>query len=318
MPLKYNNFLKVKVKQKMMKKIKILGLLIITLILVACNHKNGKADGYGNFEATETTVSAQGNGQLLAFNVEEGQTLKLGDNVGYIDTIPLILKKEQLIATKNVITSKSAGVLSQINVLEAQLQTANISKNRIENLLKDGASTQQQLDDINGKIDVINQQIKSIEIQNSSVVNELKSMDAQLEQLEDQIIKSKIKNPINGTVLVKYAEAFEITAFGKPLYKIADLSTMQLRVYVSETQLTNIKIGQVVTVKVDAAEEMKSYKGTITWIAAEAEFTPKIIQTKKERVNLVYAVKVDVKNDGSLKIGMPAEMWISGTVVSNQ
>ena len=143
------------------------------------------------------------------------------------------------------------------------------------------------------------------------MVNELKSLDIQLEQLQDLLQKSSIINPISGTVLVKYAEPNEITAFGKPLYKIADLSTMQLRVYVSEPQLANIKIGQEVTIKIDEGETMKNYTGTISWIASEAEFTPKIIQTKEERINLVYAVKIDVKNDGSLKIGMPAEMWIS-------
>ena len=195
-------------------------------------------------------------------------------------------------------------------MLKEQLKTATISKNRIENLLKENAATQKQLDDINGQIDVINQQIRSVEIQNAPVVNELKNVDVQISQLEDLLQKSNIINPINGTVLVKYAEPNEITSFGKPLYKIADLSTMQLRVYVGEKQLSSIKIGQEVTVKIDSNEEMKNFKGTISWIASEAEFTPKIIQTKEERVNLVYAIKIDVKNDGSLKIGMPAEMWI--------
>lgn len=298
-----------------MKNIKLIGIIAFTIVLASCD-SNNKADGYGNFEATETTISAESNGKLLAFDVEEGQNLKKGIAIGYIDTVQLSLKKEQLFAARNVITSKSAGVLSQIGVLKAQLKTATTSKNRIEKLLKEEASTQQKLDDVNGKIDVIKQQIRSVEAQNAPVVNELRSIDAQLKQVEDQITKSNIINPINGTVLVKYAEPFEITNFGKPLYKIADLGTMQLRVYVSEAQLSTIKIGQKVTVKIDEGEEMKSYNGTITWIAAQAEFTPKIIQTKEERVNLVYALKIDVKNDGSLKIGMPAEMWIS--VNSNQ
>lgn len=289
----------------------ILGLIILITVFVSCNSGDYMADGYGNFEATETVISAEGNGKLLAFNIEEGKTLKMDDIVGYIDTIQLSLKKEQLLATKNVINAKSAGVLSQISVLRAQLKTATISKNRMENLMKENAGTQQQLDEINGKIDMLNQQIRSVEIQNSSVINELKSLDAQLMQIQDQISKSKIINPINGTVLVKYAEPFEITSFGKPLYKVADLNSLQLRVYVSETQLTSIKVGQKVTVKVDVAEGMKNYAGTITWISSDAEFTPKIIQTKEERVNLVYAVKIEVKNDGNLKIGMPAEMWVS-------
>jgi HlyD family secretion protein len=292
---------------------KIVALIIFTTVLASCNSGDDKADGYGNFEATETVISAEGNGKLLEFNIEEGITLKKGNAVGYIDTIQLNLKKEQLLATKNVINAKSAGVLSQISVLKAQLKTATISKNRIENLMKENAGTQQQLDEVNGKVDVINQQIRSVEVQNSSVINELKSLDAQLTQIEDQVTKSKIVNPVQGTVLVKYAEPFEIVGFGKPLYKIANLNSLQLRVYVSETQLTSIKIGQKVTVKVDVAEGMKSYSGTITWVASKAEFTPKIIQTKEERVNLVYAVKIEVKNDGILKIGMPAEMWISET-----
>ncbi len=289
----------------------ILGSLLIASFLTSCNNNNDKADGYGNFEATETTISAESNGKLIQFTIEEGQTLKEGAIVGLIDTIQLSLKKEQLVAAKNGISAKSRNVLSQINVLKAQLNTAEISKNRIENLLKSNAGTQKQLDDINGQIDVIKQQIKSVETQNAPIINEIKSINAQIKQLEDQIQKSIITNPVNGTVLVKYAEPNEITSFGRPLYKIADLNIMELRVYVSETQLASIKIGQNVTVKIDAGDTMKDYNGTITWVASEAEFTPKIIQTKEERVNMVYAVKINVKNDGNLKIGMPAEMWIS-------
>ena len=247
----------------------------------------------------------------MQFDVQEGNKLQQNTFVGYIDTIPLALKREQLLVSKDVVSSKSKGVLSQIAVLKAKLKTANTNKERTENLIRDNAGTQKQLDDILGEIDVINQQIRSVEIQNAPVVNELKSIDVQLKQIEDQIEKCKIVNPITGTVLTKYTEPNEITAFGKPLYKIADLEHMELRVYVSETQLANLKIGEEVTVKIDDKDDMKDYPGTITWIASEAEFTPKIIQTKEERVALVYAVKVTVKNDGSLKIGMPAEMWLN-------
>ena len=288
----------------------IFGLLITVSVLISCNSNSNLADGYGNFEAIETIISAESNGKLLQFNIEEGQTLAKDVVIGYIDTIQLSLKKDQLVASKNVISSKSKGVLSQISVLRSQLKTAKISKKRIENLIAANAGTQKQLDDIDGKIDMINNQIISVETQNAPIVNELKSIDVQVKQIEDQINKSILKNPVNGTVLVKYAEPNEVTAFGKPLYKIADLSMMQLRVYVSEIQLADIKIGHEVTVKIDSGDDMKSYNGIITWIASEAEFTPKIIQTKEERVNLVYAVKINVKNDGSLKIGMPAEMWI--------
>ena len=293
----------------------ILGLSIITTSLFSCDNSNNKADGYGNFEATEITVSAENNGKLMQFDIHEGKVLKKETFVGYIDTIQLSLKREQLQVSKAVISSKSKGVLSQINVLNAKLNTAMADKKRAENLLKDNAGTQKQLDDINSEIEVLKQQIRSIEIQNAPVVNELKNVDVQLKQLDDQIEKSKITNPVNGTVLAKYAEPNEITTFGKPLYKIADLSTMTLRVYVSETQLPDLKIGQEVTVKIDSNDGMKSYPGTITWIASEAEFTPKIIQTKEERVSLVYAIKIDVKNDGSLKIGMPAEMWINNSKI---
>ena len=289
----------------------IIGLSIAATTLFSCSDSNGKADGYGNFEATEITVSAENTGKLMQLEVSEGDQIVKDKFIGYIDTIPLALKREQLEVSKAVISSKSKGVLSQINVLNAQLKTANTNKERTENLIKDNAGTQKQLDDIQGEINVIKNQIRSVEIQNAPVVNELKSIDVQLKQIDDQIQKSKIINPINGTVLTKYAEPNEITVFGKPLYKIADLSIMQLRVYISETQLANIKIGQEVTVKIDDADTMKSYKGKISWIASEAEFTPKIIQTKEEGVALVYAVKVDVVNDGSLKIGMPAEMWVT-------
>ena len=288
----------------------IFGIGLIVTSLFSCGNDNGKADGYGNFEATEITISAENNGKLMQFDVNEGDLLQKEAFVGYIDTIPLALKREQLQVSKDVISSKSKGVLSQISVLSAKLKTANTNKNRVENLIRDNAGTQKQLDDVAGEIDVIKSQIRSVEIQNAPVVNELKSIDVQIKQINDQIQKSKIVNPLNGTVLTKYAEPNEITAFGKPLYKIADLSTMELRVYVSETQLANLKIGQHVTVKIDDADAMKSFEGTISWIASEAEFTPKIIQTKEERVALVYALKVNVVNDGSLKIGMPAEMWI--------
>jgi HlyD family secretion protein len=288
-----------------------IGISFAFLSFTSCGNSNGKADGYGNFEATEITVSAENNGKLMAFQLNEGDELKKDAFIGYIDTIPLALKREKLLISKDVVSSKSQGVLSQISVLNAKLKTANINKVRTENLIKDNAGTQKQLDDILGEIDVIKQQIRSVEIQNAPVVNELKSIDVQILEINDLIEKCKIINPIDGTVLTKYAEPDEITVFGKPLYKIADLNTMELRVFVSETQLANLKIGEKVIVKIDDLETMKDYEGTISWIASEAEFTPKIIQTKEERVALVYAVKIIVINDGSLKIGMPAEMWLN-------
>lgn len=294
-------------------------LIVIALpSLLSCNGSGDKADGYGNFEATETTISAEANGKILFFDVEEGNVIEENKVVGVIDTIQLSLKRDQLWAAKNTIFSKSRNVLSQREVLKEQLKVAQNDQTRIENLIKENAGTQKQLDDINGQMDILGQQMKSVETQNAPIVNEVKGIEVQIQQIEDQIEKSIIKNPIKGTVLVKYAEPNEIMSFGKPLYKIADLDEMDLRVYLSETQLPGIKIGQEVTAKIDAADGMKSFKGTISWISDTAEFTPKIIQTKEERVNLVYALKIRVKNDGSLKIGMPAEMWIGEPVGSSQ
>ncbi|WP_367754054.1 HlyD family secretion protein [Flavobacterium sp. WC2430] len=289
---------------------KILTLLIFGS-LFSCNNSDDKADGYGNFEATETTISAETNGKLTFLNVEEGAVLEPNIQIGLVDTIQLYLNKQQLIASRNTIVSKSKNVLSQEQVLQEQLKTTLIEKKRIENMYAENAATKRQVDEIDGKVNVLKEQIKSVGTQNAPITNEAKSIDVQIEKIDDQILKSKIINPIKGTVLAKYAETNEITSFGKPLYKIADISQMTLRVYVSETLLPKIKIGQKVTVKIDAESAMKNYSGTISWISASAEFTPKIIQTKEERVNLVYAVKVTVVNDGSLKIGMPAEMWIT-------
>ena len=291
-----------------MKKISI--IILATMGLISCNKNNDKADGYGNFEATEITVSSEANGKIEFLKVEEGDELKSQSQVVLVDTLQLYFAKQKLIASKSTISSKSANVVSQKSVLQEQLKTTNLEKNRIRNMYAENAATKRQVDEIDGKVKVIEEQIKSIGTQNAPILNDLKSIDVQIAKINDQIAKSKIINPINGTVLTKYSEPGEITAFGKPLYKIADISEMTLRIYVSETQLSKIKVGQNVSVKIDAEKDMKSYQGTISWIASSAEFTPKIIQTKEERVNLVYAVKVKVKNDGSLKIGMPAEMWI--------
>lgn len=294
-----------------MKQIQITITLLFIITLLSCNGSRNKADGYGNFEATETIISAEANGKILFLNIEEGAVLEENLLVGVVDTIQLSFKRDQLKASKNAVFSKSRNVLSQREVLKEQLKVTQIDQNRIANLIKEKAATQKQFDDVNGQISIIKEQIKSVESQNAPIINEVKIIEAQIEQIDDQINKSVIRNPLKGTVLVKYAEPNEITAFGKPLYKIADLDKMILRVYISENQLANLKVGQEVTVKIDDADGMKSYNGLISWISDSAEFTPKIIQTKEERVNLVYAIKIIIKNDGSLKIGMPGEMWIS-------
>lgn len=286
-------------------------ILILISLLSSCDKNNQKADAYGNFEATEITVSSETNGKIIQLDIAEGETISKGKMVALIDTVALQLKKEQLEVAKSVIYTKSKGVLSQISVLNAQKETANINKNRAENLLADKVGNQKQLDDVTGQIRVINQQIRSIETQNAGVVNEAKKLDAQKKEIDNQLTKCKILNPVDGTVLVKYAEANEITSFGRPLYKIADMTSMEFKGYVSEPQMANLQVGQEVTLKIDMVGGMKDYSGIISWIASEAEFTPKIIQTKEERVNLVYAIKAHVKNDGSLKIGMPGEMWLT-------
>ena len=289
---------------------KALSILVLSS-LFSCSENNDKADGYGNFEATEVTVSSESNGKIEYLNLEEGDILQAQTQVGLVDTIQLYYTKQQLIASRQTIFSKSGAILSQKGILSEQLKSAQIEKNRIHSMYNENAATKRQVDEIDGKVNVIVEQIKSIGTQNTPIVNDAKAIDVQIEKINDQILKSKITNPIKGTVLGKYAEPNEITAFGKPLYKIADLSQMTLRIYISEMQLSSIKVGQDVMIKIDGVNEMKSYKGIVSWIASSAEFTPKVIQTKEERVNLVYAVKIKVQNDGGLKIGMPAEMWIN-------
>lgn len=283
-------------------------LLLTALAIVSCNKNETEADAFGNFEATEITVSAEANGKIEYLNLDEGMQLEKDVVIGQIDTVQLYLNKQQLIASKNTINSKSSNVLSQRSVLQEQLKTAQLEQNRIVAMFKENAATKRQVDEITGKVKVFQQQINSVATQNAPIASEVKTIDVQIEKINDQLQKSKITNPVKGTVLAQYAEPKEITSFGKPLYKIADLSEMTLRVYFSETQLSSIKVGQEVTVSIDQKDGTKPYKGKITWISSSAEFTPKIIQTKEERVNLVYAAKILVKNDGSLKIGLPAEV----------
>jgi len=289
-----------------MKTFKLFLSSILLIGILSCTNEE-KADGYGNFEATEITVSAESAGKLLFLAVEEGQVVEEGTMVGLVDTLSLFLTKQQLLASKQTVYSKSGSVSSQTNVLKEQLKNAVLEFDRVSKMIADGAATQQQLDRGSNQVEVLKKQIKSVQIQQFPIEKEALSFDARVAQIDHQIAQSTLKNPINGTVLGKFAEAGEVVGFGKPLYKIADLEDMLLRVYISETQLPNITIGQDVIVKIDANDGMKEYNGTVSWVSSTAEFTPKIIQTKEERVNLVYAVKINVKNDGSLKIGEPAE-----------
>lgn len=290
-------------------KIKNLIPVILFAILTSCSDNVKNADAYGNFEVTDVLVSSEVTGKILKIDVEEGQQISPGQLVGVIDTIQLVLKKEQLLAQIDAVNTKTGNISSQVDVQNEQKKTLLIEKERLEKLLKDGAATAKQMDDLNGKINVIESQIKSIETQNTSVSGEIKAMRKQLDQIEDMIKRSYIINPISGTVLEKYAELSEITIPGKAMYKIANLDELTLRIYISGEQLSSIKIGQKVKVFVDVKDgKNKEFDGEISWVSQQAEFTPKIIQTKEERVNLVYAVKVKVKNDGSLKIGMPGEV----------
>ena len=288
---------------------KIKYLIIFIAFFSACNGNDDKADAYGNFEAIETLISAQANGEILKFDVEKGMQLKAGQQVALIDTAVLSAKLRQLLAVKEEITANSKDILSQIKVLDEQKNVLLIEKKRIENLIADSAATQKQYDDVNGKIKVIDRQIESVKVKNSAILSKFNQVNAQIDELKINLDKCKIINPVNGTVLEKYAEVHELAMPGKVLYKIADLSTMELKVYVSGAQLPHIKIGQKAKVYIDKNEEENTeLEGTVSWISSTAEFTPKIIQTKEERVKLVYAVKLSVKNDGSLKIGMPGEV----------
>ena len=288
---------------------KILLGIALMAVFTSCKKSNNDYDAAGTFEATEVTVSSEGSGKLLAFDVEEGQVLQANQQVGAIDSIQLFLRKQQLQATSKSIQVRRPDVQTQIAVFQQQIATAKTEKKRIENLLKGNAATQKQLDDINSQISVLEKQLDAqkttLVSTNQGMTEDTQSMKIQIEQLEDQLKKCRIVSPISGTVLVKYAEKGELTMPGKALFKIADTDNMILRAYITSNQLSQLKIGQKVKVSSDfGADKMKEYSGTVAWVSDKAEFTPKTIETRDERANLVYAVKINVKNDGTLKIGM--------------
>jgi HlyD family secretion protein len=288
---------------------KIILIALTTFMITSCELNNEKSDAYGNFEATEIMASAQASGQLIVFEVDEGKSLENNQLVGLIDTTLFSIKKKQISAKKKSISTQTDNILAQIETLEEQKKTVLINKERIEKLFKDGAATQKQVDDIEGQLSVINKQIKAINTQNASVLSEVLAMNKQIDELNYYIEKCKVINSNKGVVLTKFAEASEIVAQGMPLYSIADLEELTLKVYIDALQLSEIKLGDKVEVLVDKTKDKnKKYNGIIYWISPQAEFTPKIIQTKNERVSLVYAVKIKVKNDGYLKIGMPGEV----------
>jgi HlyD family secretion protein len=284
-------------------------LFFLTFFLISsCNRNEQKSDAYGNFEATEIIVSSQATGELIQFNLEEGDALEPEITVGLIDTTDLVLNKKLLIQQKQTIRAQLNSINSEIEVQEQQLKNNLINQKRVQNMYDQGAATQKQLDDVNGMVDVIQKQISAIRSKKDAIINQMKGIDVQVEQIDERINKCFIRNPQRGTVLVKYGQRGELTIIGKQLYKLADLENMKLKAYISGDQLAHITIGQKVEVIYDDnKKENKIITGVVEWISSTAEFTPKTIQTKEERVNLVYAVKVRVSNNGEIKIGMPGE-----------
>ena len=287
-----------------------LGYLAIMVVLASCNGNSNKSDGYGTFEAVETTISSEVPGRILSLPIEEGITLKKGDLVAVVDSTQTYLRVLQLQAQVESINSKKQTIVAQGDVLVQQLENIDKDVKRTQELFKQNAATQKQMDDVTGQTKVIQAQKRALEAQLSDISIEARALGMQVLMLKDQLTKCRIVNPVTGTVLVKYAEVGEIITPGKGIYKIADLSVINLKVYISGKQLSDVHLGDTVTVITDAPKGLKEQPGVISWVSSEAEFTPKIVQTREERVKLVYAVKIRVKNDGSLKIGMPGEMRI--------
>jgi HlyD family secretion protein len=287
-------------------------IFALSVLFFGCSSQNQKSDAFGNFEAETVIVSAETSGKILQLNVKKGQKIKAGEVAALTDTVQIDLKLQQIEAQKAAVEAKRQTINAQVAVFEEQKKNLQINKKRIAQMLADGAATQKQLDDIAGQISVIDRQIESTKTQFTAIDKELQVLETQKESTLDLLNRYKVVSPASGTILETYIEQGELAAPGKPLFKMANLDELTLKVYVSGAQLPNIKIGQEVDVLVDKNEtENQKFSGKITWISPEAEFTPKIIQTKEERVKLVYAVKTTVKNDGTLKIGMPGEIRAS-------
>lgn len=289
------------------------GNLLAAVLFMSCSGNGDVPDATGTFEATEVIVSAETSGKVVSLQVEEGQALKAGQVVGYIDTTQLHLRRVQLDYAVSAVLARRPDSQAQLAAISTQLETARYEKQRIENLLKADAATPKQLDDIKAQISLLEKQYtaaqSNLAVTNRSLQSETLPLRAQLDQTADLIRKSIIINPEEGTVLTQFTFENEVVNAGKPIYKLADLQELRLRAYITNSQLSQIKLGQKVTVKVDAGdEEYRTYSGTVSWIAAQAEFTPKTIQTKDERANLVYPIKVAVSNDGFIKAGMYGEI----------
>lgn len=310
-----------------MKQLVYLASLSLLIGLQACNKNGNKFDASGTFETDEVIVSSELGGKILSLQIEEGQEIAKDSIVGMVDATNLSLQEQQVEASINALNQKTADVSPQVQLLrnqlavqQSQLNNLTHEKARIENLIKADAATGKQLDDINAQIDVavrnmavttqqINVQQSNIATQNRSILSEAEPLRKRAAQIKDQAGRANILNPVQGTVITKYAMEGEITSPGKALYKIADLRTMTLRAYITGSQLSQVKLGQTVKVVTDDGKnKYRETTGIISWISDKAEFTPKTIQTKEERANLVYAIKVRVKNDGLLKIGMYGEI----------
>jgi HlyD family secretion protein len=283
------------------------------LLLAGCTDTQEYAAS-GTFEATEVTVSAEATGRILDLRFEEGDSLRAGEQVGSIDSVQLYLQRLMLMRQRSSVESNRPDVDSQVAAIRAQIDKAQQERNRVERLLEDGAATTKQLDDIVSQINVLNSQLDaSLSTLNNSVTSideNASAIDLQIAQVEDQLTKCRISSPIDGLVLAKYVEAGELASPGRPIMKVADMERLYLRSYFTSDQLAGLQLGQEVTVVADfGADQQFEYPGKVTWISSESEFTPKSIQTRNSRANLVYAVKIAVQNDGRLKIGL------SGTVV---
>lgn len=286
---------------------------IAAVVLATSCGTEAEFDAQGTFEATEVVVSSEATGRILNFDIEEGMTIVANQAVGTIDSLQLHLQRKQLIAQQSALLTSRPDVKKQVAALREQIAKQNEELRRVENMLKDGAATKKQKDDIEAQIKIFESQLdatlSTLDKNTSTINNNSDALEAQIAALDDRISKCSILSPVGGTVLVKYAEAGELASVGKPLMKIADLKNIYLRAYFTSDQLANIKLGDEVKVVADfGGDERYDYAGRIAWISSESEFTPKTIQTKDSRANLVYAVKIAVENDGRLKIGMAGEV----------
>jgi HlyD family secretion protein len=282
-------------------------LLIIT-VAAGCGRSKSEADAWGNFESDEVIISSESSGPIVSMPVEEGMTIATGAVISVTDTVMLQLQRAELKAALASAQSRLSTISSQNAVLKQQMDNLQINIDRAKRMLADNAATQKQLDDLTGQMDVLKLQVAANNTQKSTVAAEVESVNAKAAILDEQIRRSTIKAPLDGTIIEKYVMCHELTAAGKPLVKMSDMRVMKLKVWVSGAQLAGVKNGASCTVRIDdGAKGYKSFTGTISHISEKAEFTPKIIQTKEERVALVYAVTIDVPNDGSIKSGMPGE-----------